>query len=465
MMRENKTYEEIRIGDEASIKRVLTANDLFIFAHASGNLNPMHLPKESEDTVSDKIVAPSMWVGALISSVLGNVLPGAGTLYKGQTLKFLDRAHVGDQLTVKVRVLEKRPGNVVTLATSVSRNGDTIAEGIAEVLAPVQKVELDDSQAPGVFVTRHKHFDALITKAKSLKPLRTAVVAPEAEHALAGAIMAAELGLIEPILVGDRRRIEEAAKAGGFKLSRYEIVDASSGHDAAAKSVALVHSGDAASLMKGHIHTDELLHEVLKRDGGLRAGRRLSHVFVMDVPGLEHLLLISDAAINIAPTLEEKVDITQNAIDLAIALGMVRPRVGVLSAVETVTPKIPSTLDAAILSKMADRGQITGGVVDGPLAMDNAIDMEAARTKGITSLVAGKADILIVPNLEAGNMLAKELVFIAHADAAGIVLGARVPIILTSRADNEKARLASCAVAALYRASQVNGGNAVQEAA
>ena len=461
MMRENKTYEEIRIGDEASIRRVLTANDLFIFAHASGNLNPMHLPKEGEETLSEEIVAPSMWVGALISSVLGNVLPGAGTLYKGQTLKFLGRAHVGDELTVKVRVLDKRPGNVVTLATGVSHDGDTIAE----VLAPVQKVQLDDAQAPNVFVTRHKHFDALITKARGLKPLRTAVVAPEAEHALAGAIMAAELGIIEPILVGDRRRIEAAAKATGFSLSRYEIIEASSGLDAAAKSVALVHAGRADSLMKGHLHTDELLHEVLKKEGGLRSGRRLSHVFVMDVPGLEHLLLISDAAITIAPTLEEKVDITQNAIDLAIALGMARPRVGVLSAVETVTSKIPSTIDAAVLSKMADRGQITGGVVDGPLAMDNAIDMEAARTKGITSLVAGKADILIVPNIEAGNMLAKELVFIAHADAAGIVLGARVPVILTSRSDNEKARLASCAVAALYRASQVHGGHAVQEAA
>jgi phosphate butyryltransferase len=216
--------------------------------------------------------------------------------------------------------------------------------------------------------------------------------------------------------------------------------------------------------MKGNLHTDELLHEVIKKEGGLRGSRRLSHVFVMDVPGLQHLLLISDAAINIAPTLEEKVDITQNAIDLALSLGMTQPRVGVLSAVETVTPKIPSTLDAAILSKMAERGQIKGGIVDGPLAMDNAIDMEAAKTKGITSLVAGQADILIVPNLESGNMLAKELSFIAHADAAGILLGARVPIILTSRADNEKARLASCAVATLYRAWQLSGTHAAQAA-
>jgi phosphate butyryltransferase len=394
------------------------------------------------------------------------VLPGAGTLYKSQSLKFLDRAHVGDELTVKVRVRAKERGNVVTLDTSVTaRNGEILAEGIAEVLAPVRKVRLDDGEKPSVLVTQHRHFDALIVKARGMALLRTAVVAPEAEHALAGAILAAQEGLIEPILVGDRQKIGAAAKACGCDLSRYEIVDASTTHEAAAKSVALVHAGRADSLMKGHLHTDELLHEVLKKDGGLRGDRRLSHVFVMDVPGLAHLLLISDAAINIAPTLEEKVDITQNAIDLALSLGMALPRVGILSAVETVTSKIPSTLDAAILSKMAERGQITGGIVDGPLAMDNAIDMEAARTKGITSPVAGQADILIVPNLEAGNMLAKELTYIAHADIAGIMLGAKAPVILTSRADNEKARLASCAVAALYRAWQVAGAHAVREAA
>ena len=243
MMRENKTYEEIKVGDEASIKRVLTANDLYIFAHASGNLNPMHLPKEGDEAASRGIVAPSMWVGALISSVLGNVLPGAGTLYKAQTLKFLDRAHVGDELTVKVHVLEKRPGNVVMLATSVARDGETLAEGVAEVVAPIQKVRLDDSQAPNIVVKRHQHFDNLIAKTRGLEPLRTAVVAPEAEHALAGAIMAAEQDIIVPILVGDRRRIEEAAKAAGCSTSRYEIVEASSGHEAAAKSVALVHAG------------------------------------------------------------------------------------------------------------------------------------------------------------------------------------------------------------------------------
>jgi phosphotransacetylase len=308
----------------------------------------------------------------------------------------------------------------------------------------------------GPLAPRHRHLHALIEKARALEPLRTAIVAPEEEHALKGAILAAESGLIEPILIGDRRLIEEAAIAAGCSIDGYDFVEAATTLEAAAKGVEAVVTGRAESLMKGNLHSDELLHEVLKKNGGLRGRRRVSHVFVMDAPGLDHLLLISDAAINVAPALEEKADITQNAIDLALALGIKEPRAGILSAVETVTPKIPSTLDAAILSKMAERGQIKGGVVDGPLAMDNAIDLEAARTKGITSMVAGRADILIVPNLEAGNMLAKELTFVARAGSAGIVLGAQAPVILTSRADNEEARLASCAVAALYRAWQAS---------
>jgi phosphate butyryltransferase len=467
MIRENKIYDEISVGDEANQKRVLTANDLYVFAHASGNLNPMHMPQPAENNPHE-IVAPSMWIGALVSSVLGNVLPGAGTLYKSQSLTFINRAHVGDELTVTVRVTEKRPGNAVLLETRVTgRGGDPIAEGVAEVLAPLRKVRFDDATLPTLLVQRHQHFDRLIERVSHLEPLRTAIVAPEEEHALAGAMLAASSGIIVPILIGNADRIHKAAKAAHCNLKGAEVVEASTPHQAAAEAVRLVNGGLADALMKGHLHTDELMHEVVKRDGGIPRLRRLSHVFVMDVPGVEHLMLISDAAINIAPSLEDKVDITQNAIDLAIALGIQMPRVGVLSAVETVTPKIPSTLDAAILSKMAERGQIKGGIVDGPLAMDNAVDMEAARTKGITSLVAGRAEILIAPNLEAGNMLAKELSFIAHAESAGIVLGARVPIILTSRADGEKARLASCAVAALYHAwtHGASGGAKTKEAA
>lgn len=452
MIRENKIYDEITVGDSATVKRVLTANDLYIFATASGNLNPLHLPKDPADEPTE-IVAPSMWVGALVSSVLGNALPGAGTLYRGQTFRFQNRAHVGDELTVTVKVKDKQPGNIVILDTRVSgRGGDLIAEGVAEVLAPVRKVRYEEDQLPKLLVAKNAHFDELLHKAAALQPLRTAVVAPEADHALMGAMLAARRGIIHPILVGNGDVIRQVAKAAHCDLGATEIVHADSHEEAAAAAVALIHERRADALMKGHLHTDELLRHVVKKDGGLRGARRLSHVFVMDVPGLDHMLLISDAAINIAPQLEDKVDITQNAIDLAIALGIKQPRVGVLSAVETVNPKIPSTLDAAILSKMAERGQIKGGLVDGPLAMDNAVDIGAARTKGITSLVAGRADILIAPNLEAGNMLAKELTFIAHAECAGIVLGARVPVILTSRADDEMSRLASCAVAALYHA-------------
>lgn len=453
MIRENKTYDEIKVGDEAAYKRVLTAEDLYVFAHASGNLNPMHMPPDAGEGAHE-VVAPSMWIGALVSAALGNTLPGAGTLYRAQSFKFLNRAHVGDELTVKVRVREKLPENALIIDTTVSgRGGDPIAEGVAEVLAPLRKVKFEDTRMPRLLVKQHRQFDQLLEKARGLPPLRTAVVAPEAEHALTGAVQAARLKIIEPILIGDPARIRKAAKAAGCKIDGFEIVEAATGNAAAAAAVALVHAGKADALMKGHLHTDELLAHVLKKDGGLRGYQRLSHVFVMDVPGLDHLLFVSDAAINIAPTLEEKVAIIQNSIDLAASLGLKQPKVAVLSAVETPTAKIPSSLDAAILSKMAERGQIRGGIVDGPLAMDNAVDLAAARTKGITSEVAGRADILIAPNLEAGNILAKELTFIAHAEAAGIAIGAKVPVILTSRSDSEKARTVSCAIAALHHAA------------
>jgi len=457
MIRENRLYDELRIGDTASIKRVCTANDLYIFAHASGNLNPLHLPDDRHEASSEAI-APSMWVGALVSAVLGNILPGAGTLYKSQSFDFIDRVHVGDELTVTVTVTAKLADGCVKLDTRVTgRCGDKVAEGVADVLAPLRKVRADDSNVPGLLVQRHRHFDRLLDACKGLQPIVTAVVVPEDKSSLGGALLAAERGLIRPVLVGSAKLIAAVAREIGADLAGVDIVDIAGDDAAAAAAVDLVRAGKAEALMKGHLHTDALLHHVVKHDGGLRTGRRLSHVFIMDVPGLDHVLIVSDAAINIAPDLAAKVDITQNAIDVALALGIDRPKVGVLSAVETVNPQIPSTIDAAALAKMAERGQIRGGVVDGPLAMDNAIDVGAARTKGITSLVAGHADVLIVPNLEAGNMLAKELVFVAQAEAAGLVLGASVPIILTSRADGDKARLASCAIAALYRAWQSGG--------
>ncbi|HVQ23869.1 MAG TPA: phosphate acetyltransferase [Planctomycetota bacterium] len=307
---------------------------------------------------------------------------------------------------------------------------------------------------------KHSKYQRLIDRCQAMPPTSTAVVHPCDETSLQGAIEAARLGLIAPILVGPRERIQSVAAAARLDLSGVEIVDAPYSQAAAAKAVELVREGQAEALMKGSLHTDELMGAVVRREGGLRTARRVSHCFVMDVPGHEQALIITDAAINIAPTLEEKADILQNAIDLAHALGATEVRAAILSAMETVSSKVPSTIEAAALCKMADRHQITGAVVDGPLALDNAIDPEAARIKKIDSPVAGRANILLVPDLEAGNMLAKSLSFLAGADAAGIVLGARVPIILTSRADSVMTRLASCAVAALVAKARRESGKA-----
>jgi phosphate acetyltransferase len=296
----------------------------------------------------------------------------------------------------------------------------------------------------------HTKYDRLIARAKDAHPAITVVVHPCDETSLRGVVDAAAAGIIKPILVGPAAKIVATARQFGLDISRCEVVDAPHSDAAAARGVQLVHEGKGELLMKGSLHTDELMREVTASKTGLRTARRISHVFVMDVPTYAETLFITDAAINIFPDLDAKRDIVQNAIDLFTQVGLGTPRVAILSAVETVTTKIPSTIDAAALCKMADRGQITGGLLDGPLAFDNAIDPEAARIKGITSPVAGRAQILVVPDLEAGNMLAKNLSFLARADAAGIVLGARVPIVLTSRADSVRARMASCAVAVLY---------------
>jgi phosphate acetyltransferase len=293
-------------------------------------------------------------------------------------------------------------------------------------------------------------YDKLISLAKEVPPASTVVVHPCDETSLRGPCEAAELGIITPILVGPTEKIAAVARQHGIDISRYQLVDAPDSEAAAAKAVRLIHEGKGELLMKGSLHTDELMRAVTSGTTGLRTARRISHVFIMDVPTHADTLFITDAAINIFPDLEAKRDIVQNAIDLFTQIGLGTPRVGILSAVETVTPKIPSTIDAAALCKMADRGQITGGVLDGPLAFDNAISPQAAEIKGIKSAVAGHAQILLVPDLEAGNMLAKNLTFLSNADAAGIVLGARVPIVLTSRADSVRSRMASCAVAVLY---------------
>jgi phosphate acetyltransferase len=318
------------------------------------------------------------------------------------------------------------------------------------VIAAAESPTVVETAKPGSQPRKHEKYERLIARATELPPKTTIVVHPCDESSLRGAIEAAEAGLIVPILVGPETKIRATAAEAGLDLQSCEIVAAPHSHGAATRAVELIRSGRGEILMKGSLHSDELLHAVASREAGLRTARRISHVFIMDVPTYPLPLFITDAAVNIAPDLEAKRDIVQNAIDLHLALGLGTPRVAILSAVETVTTKMPSTIDAAALCKMADRGQITGGVLDGPFALDNAISPEAARIKGLRSEVAGRAQILVVPDLEAGNMLAKNLSFLANADAAGLVLGARVPVVLTSRADAVRTRLASCAVAVLY---------------
>jgi len=451
----NRVFEDLQPGDSAELHRLVTLDDLYVFAASSGNYNPLHLPKEDGDGDGrPESMAPGMFVASLISAVLGTHLPGPGTLYRNQSLQFQNRAHAGDELVCRVTVTEKLDDGGIRLATEVHRAADdaVIVTGTAEVTAPKKRFAKENLDVPGLVVQRHRHFEAILETAKPLPPIVTAVVSPEEEKSLGGAMLAAEEGILTPILIGDPDRIAAAARAAEVDITGVEMVDAPSHRAAAQKACALVNDGRAGAVMKGHLHTDDLLRPMLDKKDGLRAGRRFTHVFVMDVPGLPHPLMVTDAAINIAPDLKTKIDIVQNAIDLAISVGSEAPLVAVLSAVETVNPAIQSSIDAALLSKMADRGQITGGSVEGPLAMDNAVDISAARTKGLKGAVAGHANILVVPGIDAGNMVAKQLSFISHAEGAGLVLGAKVPVILNSRSDSAMSRLASCAVAAIHHA-------------
>ena len=448
---ENRTFDEIKVGDSASLVRTLTKDDISLFAVMSGDVNPAHVDEEyAKSDMFHKIIAHGMWGGALISTLLGTRLPGPGTIYLGQTLRFSRPVALGDTITVSVKAATKdeQRHRVTFECECINQRGEAVIKGSAEVIAPTEKVKRPRAILPEVRLhDRGARYQQLIELTKGLDPIRTAVVHPVDRYSLLGALDAAQANLIVPILIGPEAKIREAAGAADLDLTPYRLIPTAHSHEAAAKAVSMARAGEVEALMKGSLHTDELMHEVIARETGLATERRVSHVFVMDVPTYPRPLFITDAAINIAPDLDVKRDIVQNAIDLARVLGIESPRVAVLSAVETVTPKLRSTLDAAALCKMAERGQITGGVVDGPLAFDNAVSEEAAQIKAIASPVAGRADILIVPDLEAGNMLVKQLGYLAEAQGAGIVVGARIPIILTSRADTVLARMASCAVA------------------
>ncbi len=451
-MIENRPFDELSVGDAAQIMRTLTNDDIELFASVSGDVNPAHLDHAYADaSMFHGVIAHGMLGGSMFSTVLGTLLPGPGTIYLSQDLHFRRPVKPGDTLTASVTVREMFPDKkrIILDCRCTNQDGKDVISGSAEVIAPAEKIRRERTALPEVAIIHHAAYDALLRSADGVPPLSTAVVHPCDHDSLQGALQAFAAGFIDPILVGPEARIRALATAAGLDLAGVPLINVAHSHAAAETAVGLARDGTVKALMKGSLHTDELLHEVMRRENGLRTVRRISHAYVMLLASSPRPLILSDCAIAIAPGLEDKVDIVQNAIDLAIALGIAEPKVALLSAVETVTAKIPSTLDAAALCKMAERGQIRGGVLDGPLAFDNAISAAAALTKGIASAVAGSPDILIVPNLEAGNMLAKQMTFSGGADAAGLILGATVPIMLTSRADTVRTRLASCAVAVL----------------
>ena len=446
----NRTFDEIAVGDRATIERTLTAADIQLFAAMSGDVNPHHIDAEfAASTRYHGVIAHGMWGAALISAVLGTRLPGPGTVYVGQTLHFHVPVRVGDTLKISVTVTSRdaTKRHVVLDCNCTNQDEQTVISGEATVLAPTERIERPRGTLPQVRITLTQGDDLvrLLQYVRPLGRIKVAVVHPCDDVSLSAALDAHAAGLIEPVLVGPRARIEAVAEKVGSNIAGLAIEDTPHSHAAAVRGVELALKGEVEALMKGSLHTDELMAAVVA--SALRTSRRMSHCFLMQTPAYPRPFIITDAAVNIAPTLQEKADIVRNAVDLAHAFGVSEPRVAILAAVETVNPNMPATLDAAALCKMADRGQIEGAVLDGPLAFDNAVSAAAARTKGIVSDVAGTADILVVPDLESGNMLAKQLMHLGGAASAGIVVGARVPIILTSRADSRESRIASCAVA------------------
>jgi len=456
----NVTFDEIQAGASASLTRTLSQTDIEVLALVSGDVDPFYVAGDGTANVRPAArTTEAAGAEALIAAALGTRLPGPGMKILRESLQFRGTIAVGDTLTATVTAKEKRAegAEVAFACRCVNQEGEGLVSGTVTVAAPMQRIAYAEVVPPELTLRRGDAFARLFKACEGLPAVPCAVVHPCDRDSLLGPIEAARRGLIAPVLVGPADRIQAVARAEGVDLGSYRVVAVPHSHAAAAKAVELARAGEVEALMKGSLHTDELLGAVVPSAAGLRTSRRISHIFVMDVPSYPRMLLITDAAVNIYPKLKEKVDIVQNAIDLAHVLGIEEPKVAILSAVETVTPEIESTLEAAALCKMADRGQITGGVLDGPLAFDNAISLEAAQTKKIRSPVAGQADILVVPDLEAGNMLAKQLTYMAGAEGAGIVLGARVPIVLTSRADSVRTRLASTAVMALVAHARRTG--------
>ena len=443
----NRTYDEIEVGASDTVVRTLTATDVDALALAAGDVEAFHLDL-TPGAVAEAATAPGVAAVALVAGVLNRRLPGPGSAIVGTQFHYAGKVRAGDTLTVMVTASAKHAAGqrIDFRCRCTNQEGDVLVDGVATVAAPANRIAYTNIATPEVLLRRNDALARLLQRCEGLPPVTCAVVHPCDYESLMGAIESAKRCLIVPVLVGPEAKIRAAAELVGIDITPWRIVDVPHSHAAADRAVAMARAGEVEALMKGSLHTDELMEAVVPSATGLRTERRISHVFVMDVPAYPRTLMITDAAINIAPDLSCKADICRNAIDLAHVLGNPSPKVAILSAAETVNPKIESTLHAAALCKMADRGQITGGILDGPLAFDNAVSPEAARTKGIVSPVAGVADILLVPDIESGNMIAKQLTYLAGADSAGIVVGTRVPIVLTSRADNVRSRLASTAV-------------------
>jgi len=449
---ESKTFDEIAVGDTATTDHVLTQDDAMAFASISGFTAVLSQDEVIERTGGIPPTGPNMWCASLISGLFSMHIPGPGVTLTNISLSFHNRIHVGDRILVQIKVTAKDDASKVVSFDCEAHNGAglSIFTGTAQAIPPTKKLRWSTLPVPQLIVNNpYRRYNEMIARATAKPAVRTAIAWPCDEVSLGGAIQAYKDKLIVPVLVGAEDKIREVAKALNLSLDGVRIVDISDSRSAAARAVELARKGEVEMLMKGSLHTDEIMGAVVSRDGGMRTGRRISHVFALDVPMYHKTLFVTDAAINIQPDLETKISILQNAIDMMLALEVIDPKVAILSAVESVNPAIPSTLDAAALCKMVDRGQITGAIVDGPLAFDNAISSDAARIKNIKSKVAGDVDLLMVPNLEAGNILFKELQYLAGALAAGVVVGAKVPIVLTSRADGELARMASCALGVL----------------
>jgi phosphate acetyltransferase len=449
---ENRTYDEIQVGDQSVLTRTLRPEDIQLFAIMSGDVNPAHVdPEYARSSMFHEVIAHGMWGGALISTVLGTEFPGPGTIYISQTLKFSRPVKVGDTITITVKCTQKFEHNKHMIFDCLCTNQDglKVIVGEAEVLAPTEKIKRARMAMPEITISdREARYRRLFGRARGLKPVTAAFVHPCDINSLQAAFSVRDTGFMQPVLIGPEARLRAMIEQHKFKLGATRIINALHGHAAAVRAVEMARRDEVEALVQGSLTTEELLRAVIAPHG-LRTARRLSHVLYIDLPTHPRPIIITDMMVNIEPTLPHKVDMVQNAIDFAHLMGVPEPKVAILAGLETVTPRMRATVDAAALCKMADRGQITGGILDGPLGFDNAVSLMSARTAGIKSAVAGYADVLLAPDLESGNMLAKQLEHLSDAISGGVVLGGHVPIVLANRGDSVESRIASCVLALL----------------